>query len=93
LVEKCRLPKIWLDESIMLETPMQGPELDCIWVHTGLVLSKTYSSLYLKRGYQLWNTVIGLGRKLRAISQYLARWVVYNARINHAKARTRWDLG
>jgi hypothetical protein len=37
--------------------------------------------------------VVGLGGKLWPISQDLARWVYSNARINHARARTRWDLG
>jgi hypothetical protein len=30
-------PSIWLDGSIMLELPIQGPELDGTWAHPGWV--------------------------------------------------------
>jgi hypothetical protein len=45
----------------MLELPIQWPQLDGILAPTDLVWWKTYSSLYLQRGYQLWNMVVGLG--------------------------------
>jgi hypothetical protein len=66
------LSTIWLARTIMLEFPMQGPVLDRIWVLTDWVWWKTFSSESEKRGYQLWNTVVGLGWKPRVISQYLA---------------------
>jgi hypothetical protein len=36
--------------------------------------------------------VVGLGWKPRAIAQYLAKYI-YNARISHARTRTRWVFG
>jgi hypothetical protein len=57
----------------MLEFPMQRPVLDRIWVHIDWVWLKTFSLEYEKRGYYLWNPVVGLGWKVRAILQYLAR--------------------
>jgi hypothetical protein len=48
-----QFPSVWLDASTMLEFPMQWPELDGILVHTDWVSWKTFSSLYLQRGYQL----------------------------------------
>ncbi len=81
----------------MLEFPLQAPVLDGMWVLTDWVWWKTFSSESEKRGYQLWNTVVGLGWKLgwkpRVISQYLARKLFY-ARISHARTgSTRQDLG
>ncbi len=56
-----RLPSIWLARSIMLEFPVQGPVLDGIWVHTDWVWWTAFSLEFEKRGYQLWNTEVGLG--------------------------------
>jgi hypothetical protein len=77
----------------MLEFPMQGPVLDGIWVLTDWVWWKTFCSESEKKGYQLWNTVVGLGWKPQAINQYLASYEAYNARIFHAMTGTRQDLG
>jgi hypothetical protein len=52
----------------------------------------TFSLVYVQRAYQLWNMVVGLGWKPRAIAQYLGSQV-YNARISHAMTGTRQDLG
>ncbi len=76
----------------MLEFPMQGPVLDGIWVLTDWVWWNTFSSESEKRGYQLWNMVVGLGWKPQAINQYLASQA-YNARISHATTGIRRDLG
>ncbi len=46
-------PSIWLENSFMLEFPMQGPVLDRIWVHTNWVWYKYFSLVYVQRGYQI----------------------------------------
>ena len=65
-------PVFGFARPIMLEFSMQGPVLDRIWVLKDWVWWKTFSSESEKRGYHLWNMVVGLGWKPQAISQYLA---------------------
>jgi hypothetical protein len=69
-----RFPSIWLAKTTMLEFPMQWPVLGEIWVPMDWVWRKTFSLEYEKRGYHLWNMVVGLGWKPQAISQYLASY-------------------
>jgi hypothetical protein len=71
-----RFPGIWVARSIMLEFPVQGPVLDGIWVLTDWVWWKTFSLECEKRGYHLWNPVVGLVSWLSRV-QHLLSYILY----------------
>jgi hypothetical protein len=88
-----RLPSIWQARSIMLEFPLQWPVLDRIWVHIDWVLLKTFSLECEKRGYHLWNPVVGLVSWLSRI-QHLLSYILYLSRnVCFVMVITRSNIG